>query len=44
MAWAGVKVGRSLDAAAGPVKAPAQDEGNQGGSLGKVAVSKGMKK
>ncbi len=44
MAWAGVKVGRSIDAAASPIKAPAQDAGNQGGSIGKMALTKGKKR
>ena len=44
MAWAGVKVGRSIDAAATPIKAPAQDAGNQGGNIGKMALTKGKKR
>jgi len=44
MAWAGVKVGRSIDAAASPIKTPAQDAGNQGGSIGKMALTKGKKR
>ena len=44
MAWAGVKVGRSIESAANPIKAPAQDAGNQGGSIGKMALTKGKKR
>jgi len=44
MAWAGVRVGRSIDAATNPLRAPAQDAGSQGGSIGKMAVTKGLKR
>lgn len=44
MAWAGVKVGRSIDAATNPLRAPAQDAGSQGGNIGKMAVTKGLKR
>ena len=44
MAWAGVKVGRTIDAATNPLRAPAQDAGSQGGSIGKMAVTKGLKR
>ncbi len=44
MAWAGVNVGRSITAATAPMARPADDAGKQGGSVGKMAVSKGMKK
>ncbi len=44
MAWAGVHIGRSVTAATSPLARPADDAGRQGGSLGKMAVSKGMKK
>ena len=44
MAWAGINVGRSIDSATNPVKAPAQDAGNQGGSIGKAVVTKGAKR
>ncbi|MCK9247127.1 MAG: conjugal transfer protein TraG N-terminal domain-containing protein, partial [Anaerolineaceae bacterium] len=44
MAWAGVNIGRSITAATSPLARPADDAGRQGGSLGKMAVSKGMKK
>ena len=41
MAWAGVKVGRSIDAATSPLKGPAMDAGRQGGAIGKGMVTKG---
>ncbi len=44
MAWAGVKVGRSIDGATNPLRAPAQDAGSQGGSIGKMAATKGLKR
>ena len=44
MAWAGVNVGRSIEAAANPLRAPAQDAGTQGGNIGKTAITKGMKR
>lgn len=44
MAWAGVQVGRSIDSAANPIKAPAQDAGTQGGSIGKMVLTKGKKR
>ena len=44
MAWAGVSIGRSITAATSPLARPTDDAGRQGGSLGKMAVSKGMKK
>ena len=44
MAWAGVQVGRSLDNATHPFIKPANDAGQKGGSVGKAAISKGMKK
>lgn len=44
MAWAGVKVGRSLDNTAHPFVKPANDAGQKGGVLGKAALSKGVKK
>ncbi len=36
MAWAGVKVGRSIDAATSPLKGPAMDAGRQGGAIGEM--------
>ena len=44
MAWAGVKVGRSIDAVATPLRAQAHDAGKQGGSIGKAALSKGARR
>jgi hypothetical protein len=44
MAWAGVKVGRSIDGATNPLRAPAQDAGRQGGNIGKTVVAKGVKR
>ena len=41
MAWAGVHVGRSIEAATSPLRSPAQDAGRQGGSIGKTLLSKG---
>jgi len=41
MAWAGLKVGRSLEAATSPLKGPAQDAGHQGGAIGKGMLTKG---
>ena len=43
MAWAGVNIGRSITAATSPLARPADDAGRQGGSIGKMAISKGMK-
>ena len=44
MAWAGVKVGRSIESATNPVRAPAIDSGKQGGNIGKQALTKGAGK
>jgi len=44
MAWAGVHVGRSLESAASPLRAPALEAGTQGGSIGKTAVAKGLRR
>ena len=44
MAWAGTNIGRSIDNAANPLRAPGQDSGKQGGALGKGVVSKGTKR
>jgi len=44
MAWAGVNVGRSIETATNPLRAPAQESGKQGGAVGKVVVSKGIKR
>jgi hypothetical protein len=44
MAWAGVHVGRSLESAASPLRAPAREAGTQGGSIGKTTVAKGLRR
>ena len=44
MAWVGVQVGRSIEAAASPLRSPARESGTQGGSIGKMAVTKGLKR
>jgi hypothetical protein len=44
MAWAGVHVGRSIEAATSPLRSPAQDAGRQGGSIGKTLLSKGTRR
>ena len=44
MAWAGMHIGRSLNAVQGEFARPAQDAGRQGGSIGKAVVSKGAKR
>lgn len=44
MAWAGFNVGRSIESATNPIRAPAHDAGAQGGNIGKSAVTKGMKR
>jgi len=44
MAWAGVHVGRSIEAATIPLRAPAGEAGAQGGRIGKMAASKGFKR
>lgn len=44
MAWAGVKVGRSLESVTQVTKAPIRDAGTQGGSIGKTLVSSGARR
>ena len=44
MAWAGVNVGRSIHAASSPLARPADDAGRQGGSLGRAAMGRAMKR
>ena len=44
MAWAGVKVGQSIDLATNPLRNPALDAGRQGGAIGKTAISKGVRR
>ena len=43
MAWAGGKVGRSIEVATSALRNPAQDAGRQGGAIGKAALSKGAR-
>ena len=44
MAWAGVKIGRTIESATSPLKAPVQEAGNQGGGIGKTLASKGARR
>lgn len=44
MAWAGVKVGRSIELATGTLKAPARYAGLQGGTIGKAVLLKGSRR
>ena len=44
MAWAGLHVGRSVSNSMALLGKPAEDAGKQGGSIGKAAVSKGMRR
>jgi hypothetical protein len=44
MAWAGIKIGRAIESATSPLKAPAQEAGNQGGRIGKTLATKGAKR
>ena len=44
MAWAGVKVGRSIEIPTSTLRNPAQDAGRHGGSIGKAALSKGARR
>ena len=44
MAWAGVQVGRSIEAAATPLRGPGREAGAQGGNIGKSLITKGMKR
>ncbi len=44
MAWAGVKVGRSIEVATGTLRNPAEDAGRQGGAIGKAALSKAARR
>ena len=44
MAWAGMHIGRSLNAVQGEFARPAQDAGRQGGSIGKAVVSRGARR
>jgi hypothetical protein len=40
MAWAGVKVGQSIELATSPLRNPALDAGRQGGEMAKGALSR----
>ena len=44
MAWAGIKIGRSISSATSVVAKPVDDAGRQGGSFGKTLLTKGAKK
>ena len=44
MAWAGMHIGRSIEVATNPLRNPAQDAGQRGGSIGKAIASKGLRK
>jgi hypothetical protein len=44
MTWAGVHVGRSIEAATSPLRSPAQDAGRQGSSIGKAVLPKGVRR
>ena len=44
MAWAGMNVGRAIDNASNSLRSPADESGRQGGSIGKMLLSKGTKK
>jgi hypothetical protein len=44
MAWAGITIGRSIEAASAPYKAVGHDSGTQGGNLGKAVLSRGTKR
>ena len=44
MAWAGINIGRTIESAASPLRAPAREAGNQGGSIGKTAIARGSKR
>ncbi|MCB1862537.1 MAG: conjugal transfer protein TraG N-terminal domain-containing protein [Gammaproteobacteria bacterium] len=44
MSWAGLHLGRSLNAVQGEFARPAQDAGRQGGGIGKTVVTRGTKR
>ena len=44
MAWAGVRIGRTIDAAASPLARPADNAGTQGSRLGNAMISTAMKR
>ena len=43
MAWAGIYVGRVIDASVTPLKAPAREAGVQGGNIGRSLITKGLR-
>ena len=44
MAWAGMNIGRSIETATNPLRAPAQNAGTQGGSIGRAVIAKGARR
>src|SRR5210317_1879635 len=44
MAWASIKVGRTIDAAGNPLRAQAHEAGRQGGNMGKGVVSNSLRR
>ena len=42
MAWAGIRVGRTIDSTASPLRGPAREAGTQGGSIGRSIAAKGI--
>ncbi len=44
MGWAGVRVGRTIDSAASPLRGPAREAGTQGANIGRMIVTKGLKR
>jgi len=44
MAWAGVKIGRSISAVQGELSRPANDSGRQGGNVGRTIAARGMRR
>ncbi len=44
MAWAGIRVGRTIDSAASPLRGPAREAGTQGGNIGRTIAMKGLKR
>ena len=43
MAWAGIHVGRVIDASVTPLKAPAREAGVHGGNIGRSLLTKGIR-
>ena len=44
MAWVGQHLGRSISAAMAPMTRPAEEAGKQGGTLGKTALGRSLKR